>query len=137
MKKEQALQIATNFYTFRQGNAPQSITLKRVEGDRFTFRANSLADDEVIYEIILDPLYDEIVMKEIIAEYKVSDFMQQPKKLSELQEGNLFRNEGDCVIWKYCGLQNRYGKPQYGISRANGGQIYYQSNDTTVYPCKK
>ena len=137
MKKEQAIQIATNFFTYRQGGAPYDMTLKRVEGNKFTFRVSSLSDHETIYEIILDPLYDQIEMKEIIAEYQISDFTAQPTKLSQLKKGDLFRNECDCMVWMYYGYEMNYGQMRHGITRETGGEIFWQSNDATVYPCGK
>lgn len=136
MTREQAIRIATNFYTYREGGAPYDLTVKRMEGNRFTMRASSLVTDERVYEIVVDPTYDEITMTEIVAEYKASDFTQQPKMLSELKPGDLFRNEGDCVVYEFWKPTTMFGQPCFLISR-KGKDTTDCITDRLVYPCGK
>lgn len=136
MKQEQAIEIATRFFTFRECGEPYDMTVKSMNGNRFTLCASGLGTDEEVYEIEIDPTCNEIILKQVVATYDMNDFMQQPTMLSCLKEGDLFRMEGDCLIWKYCGQQIRYGKIQYGICPKNGCNIFWRV-DATVYPCGK
>ena len=136
MKREKALEIATRFYTFRMGVEPENLTVKSMEpaGGRIIVRAE--LNDEV-YEVEIDPTSDRITMKEGIAEYALGDFSKKTKLLSELQEGDLFRMEGDCVVWEFYGQGNRHGGAVYGITRNDDrNTIDWLTRDPRVYPCE-
>lgn len=141
MKKEQAIQIATNFYTHREGVEPREIKVKRMEPANghvtiwITGEEDEIGED-TIYEVEIDPMGDSVTMKRVLSEYKASDFIQQPKKLSELKNGDLFRLEHDCVIyefWKWSGL---HGQSQFIFTRQGKTDTIY-SADRVVYPIGK
>ena len=105
MKRTDALRIATNFYTFRMGTKPESMAIARMDpaDGRITMRTTTHDENEedVTYEIVLDPTTDALTMRRVLDEYRVSDFAQGSKPLSTLKEGDLFRLEGDCVIYRF------------------------------------
>ena len=136
MKKEQALQIAHNFFTYREGGAPYDMILKKVDGDRFIIRASSLTTDEVVYEIEIDPASDEIVMKEIVAKYKVSEFTQQPRMLSGLKSGDCFRKQDDWTVYEFWKPTTVFGETCFLIAREGGSDADCIS-DVLVYPIGK
>nr|DAS16093.1 MAG TPA: hypothetical protein [Caudoviricetes sp.] len=136
MTREQAIQIATNFFAFREGGQPYDMTVKGMHGDKFILHASSLVTDERVYEIAIDPLYDEIVMKEVVAQYRMSEFVVQPCKLSTLKTGDTFRNEGDCVIYEYYKPVEAYGDVWIGICRKGKSDLNLVK-DRIVYPCGK
>ena len=141
MKKEQAIQIATNFFTYREGEAPKGLIVKRMEpaGGRITIWTDGYDEDtdtDFHYEIEIDPTCGSITMKKILSEYRLNDFSAQPCKLSQLKNGDLFRLEGDCVIyefWKWSGL---HGQAQFIFTRQGKTDTMY-SADRVVYPCGK
>lgn len=92
MKREKALQIATNFYTFRMGSEPVSMTVKYEDpkDGRVVLVAadhDIEEDEEVLYEIEINPATDSITMKKILCEFSAKHFMQGTKRISELCQG--------------------------------------------------
>lgn len=142
MTREQAIQIAQNFYTFRYGMQPEELTLQKMESanGRCVIRTtayNSEEGENSVYEIEIDPISNSVTMKQVVAEFDASDFIQQPKNLSAMEVGDLFRMESDCVVWRYCGTEQRFGDLVYGVSRKNACEINLLSHDKLVYPCGK
>ena len=141
MKRMEALRIATNFYTFRMGAKPNSMAIARMESaeGRITMHATTYdenEDDEVTYEIELDPTTDALTLRRVLDEYRVSDFAQDAKQLSELKEGDLFRLESDCVVYRFLRAGTLYNKSFYCFTRQGEEHIYRRRN-ITVYPCSR
>lgn len=139
MKRTEALRIATNFYTFRMGTKPGSMVIARMEpaDGRITICTTTYdenEDDEVAYEIELNPMFDTLTMRRVLDEYRVSDFTQDTKRLSELNEGDQFRLEGDCVVYRFLRAETLYNKLFYCFTRT-GEQHVYRRRDIVVYPC--
>lgn len=139
MKRETALQIATRFYTFIQGTKPENLMVKSMEpaNGKIVLRTTVFDEDEddnVTYEIDVDPTTDAVTMKKVIVEFKASDFAQDTKRLSELKEGDLFHMEGNCTVYRFYRAEVRYGEMTYSFSRKDGRDIYWNS-DTIIYPC--
>lgn len=114
MKREKALQIATNFYTFRMGSEPVSMTVKYEDpkDGRVVLVAadhDIEEDEEVLYEIEINPVTDSITMKKILCEFSAKHFMQGTKRISELCQGDQFRLSGDCLVYEFCGSEFRFG----------------------------
>ena len=93
------------------------------------------AGNDETYEIELDSVSGRITMKEVVAEYDLNDFMQESTHLSQLKEGDLFRMDGDCVVWRCYKAEERYGQLSYGFIRENGREISWLTSDVKVYPC--
>lgn len=141
MTREQAIQIATNFYQQREGEAPQGMIVKRMEpaGGHITILTDGYDVEKDInfnYEIEIDPISDSVTMKRILAEYKASDFTTQPCKLSSLKQGDLFRNEIDCVVYEFHKPMEYCGDIFYGICREGKSDLNLV-RDRMVYPCGK
>lgn len=138
MKRTDALRIATNFYTFRMGTKPESMAIARMDpaDGRITMRTTTHDENEedVTYEIVLDPMTDALTMRRVLDEYRVSDFAQGSKPLSTLKEGDLFRLEGDCVIYRFLRSEMLYNRLFYCFAR-RGEQHICRRRDITVYPC--
>ncbi len=142
MTRNEAIRIATNYYTFCMGAAPKSMTLKNMEpaGGRITLRTASFdeeCDDEVIYEIDLDPAANAISLKRVVRESSISDYRQAPKPLSALKTGDLFHMECDTVVYEFCKSEMRYGTLNYGFTRKGEHTIYWECRDIQIYPCDK
>ncbi|MBP3529378.1 MAG: hypothetical protein J6K02_12040 [Alistipes sp.] len=142
MTREEAIRIATNYYTGCMGEAPESMTLKSMEpaGGRITLRAAAFdeeCDDEVIYEVELVPAADAISLKRVVRESSISGYRQAPKPLSALKTGDLFRMECDTVVYEFCKSEMRYGTLSYGFTRKGERTIYWQCRDIQIYPCDK
>lgn len=142
MTRNEAIRIATNYYTFCMGAVPKSMTLKSMEpaGGRITLRTAAFdeeCDDEVIYEIDLDPAADAISLKRVVRESSISDYRQAPKPLSMLKTGDLFHMECDTVVYEFCKSEMRYGRLNYGFTRKGEHTIYWECRDIQIYPCDK
>lgn len=76
MKRETALQIATKFYTKKNGVQPESLQVKSMEpaNGKIMLRANGY--DDRIFEIEIDPISETIVMKQIICADDLADYDQ-------------------------------------------------------------
>ena len=141
MTRKEAIRIATNFFTFRMGVKPESMVVTMMEpaDGRIAVQTTTYDDegDEMTYEIEIKPATDSITMKQIVSDCNLSDFIQDVRHLSNLKKGDLFRLEGDCVIWRFCGAEKRYGALAYGFTRQNGREISWLNTDVNVYPCGK
>ncbi len=140
MTKEQALRIAANFYTHQEGEAPKGMMIKRMEpaDGRITIWTDGYdeeIDEPFKYEIEIDPVGGGITMKKILREYRASDFLQT-KKLSELKNGDLFRLEGDCVIYEFWRWSGFHGQQQFIFTRQGKTDTIYLTN-RVVYPLGK
>nr|DAE07083.1 MAG TPA: hypothetical protein [Siphoviridae sp. ctcUB23] len=141
MKREKALQIATNFYTFRMGSEPVSMTVKYEDpkDGRVVLVAadhDIEEDEEVLYEIEINPMADSITMKKILCEFSASHFMQGTKQISELRQGDQFRLSGDCLVYEFCGSEFRFGCTRYMVRPTTGRGTQWISADVEVWPCK-
>lgn len=142
MKREAALEIATRFYNFCEGSQPENLTIKSMESANGKIVLRTTAsdedeDDDVTYEIEIDPTGNAITMKKVVVEFAVSDFTQKPKLLSELEEGDLFRLEADCAVWRFYRRMERCGGIAYGFTRKDDHEIEWLYDDVEVYPCGK
>ncbi len=141
MTRKEAIRIATNFYTFRMGVKPESMVVTMMEpaDDRIAVQTTTCDDEseETTYEIEIKPGAGSITMKQIVSDCNLSDFIQDVKHLSDLKKGDLFRLEGDCVIWRFYGAEQRYGALAYGFTRQSGREISWLNKDVNVYPCGK
>lgn len=141
MIRKEALRIAANFYSFRMGVKPESMTITIMDpvNDRIAIQTTTYNDEEeeITYEIEFRPTANSIIMKRLVSEYNLSDFVQDTKRLSDLQNGDLFRLEGDCVVWRFYGVEKRYGVLAYGFTRQNGREISWLNANVNVYPCGK
>ena len=140
MKREKALQIATNFYTFRMGSEPVSMTVKYEDpkDGRVVLVAadhDIEEDEEVLYEIEINPMADSITMKNL-CEFSASHFMQGTKQISELRQGDQFRLSGDCLVYEFCGSEFRFGCTRYMVRPTTGRGTQWISADVEVWPCK-
>lgn len=142
MKRETARRIATNFYTFRIGDAPADLTVKSMgpANGKIVLQTTAYDEDEgedITYEIEIDPTCGRIAMKRLVDEYDLDAFTQGTKLLSELKPGDRFRLEGDCAVWEFYGQQERFGSRMFGVTRIGRNDIDWLARDRTVYPCGK
>lgn len=139
MTRKEAIRIATNYYTSHMGFVPKNMSVKSMEpaGGRITLRATAFDEeynDEVIYEIELDLAADTISLKRVVREASISDYRQDPKLLSELKTGDLFRMECDIVVYEFYKAEMRYGRLNYGFTRKGERTIYWECRDIQIYP---
>lgn len=140
MKREAALQIATNYYTQKKSVQPDGLKVKRMEpaNGKIVLQADGHDQEngDVVYEIEIDPISETIVMKQIVCADDLGDFTKAPKRLSQLIKGTLFRMKGDSTVWCYRGITKRDGAFIYGYTLKDDTRMNWHT-DMVVYPCEE
>ena len=137
MTRKQAAEIARRYYTFNTGEMPNEVRISIYNMEDGIAKCTIPAThrgDEVIYEVELNTIANTITMKRIENESPLADFLRPETRLSTLNKGDMFRLEGDCVVYAYYGAYERYGSLMYGFSRVDNNELFWLSNDANVYP---
>ena len=137
MTRNQALQIARNFLRQWRDIEPEKIYIKRQDasGGPITIIAVVTDDegDEHNYEVEMEPLYNTIIAKEVLATVTLADYMAEPRMLSTLKPGECFRLMADSVVYEYHRPIDMFGVMFHSFYIKNS-TTRFQREDTTVYP---